>query len=215
MKFFVLSIATTVILAGCGGTWFPDDSTTASLTISPSSLADAPTGLSYSQTLSATGGISPYTWTINSGTVPAGLTLSEGGILAGIPTDPAPIPATTPTYTFSVKATDSSTTPLTATKSFSISTPISAKDSTGKVFAHVVRFDATTGLLVTITNTDSSDHTILAVAANYDAAGLEQSNSAFDLTLTTVSAGTSSSLTNKPPSTFTVNNWRIKSVTIQ
>jgi hypothetical protein len=53
-------------------------------------------GTSYSQTLSASGGVSPYgTWTITSGTLPAGLTLNAGtGVISGTPTASAS-PATT------------------------------------------------------------------------------------------------------------------------
>ncbi len=40
----------------------------------------------YSQTLEATGGTSPYTWSVISGSLPPGLTLSSGGVLSGTPT---------------------------------------------------------------------------------------------------------------------------------
>jgi hypothetical protein len=43
-------------------------------------------GGAYSQTLAATGGISPYTWTVTGGALPAGLTLSAAGVVSGIPT---------------------------------------------------------------------------------------------------------------------------------
>lgn len=39
----------------------------------------------YSQTLNATGGITPYIWTILSGSLQAGLTLSSGGTISGTP----------------------------------------------------------------------------------------------------------------------------------
>ncbi|MEN0063858.1 MAG: putative Ig domain-containing protein [Myxococcota bacterium] len=43
-------------------------------------------GAPYSQTLSATGGTAPYTWSITEGTLPAGLTLSAGsGEVSGTP----------------------------------------------------------------------------------------------------------------------------------
>ena len=47
----------------------------------------------YSDTLTATGGTTPYTWSVNSGTLPAGLTLSSAGVLSGTPPPP---PAATP-----------------------------------------------------------------------------------------------------------------------
>ena len=54
--------------------------------ISTSSLTNGTVGTAYSQTLTATGGTTPYTWTIASGTLPAGLTLSSNGVISGTPT---------------------------------------------------------------------------------------------------------------------------------
>jgi hypothetical protein len=43
-------------------------------------------GISYSTTLSATGGVPPYSWTLASGDLPAGLSLSSTGAISGKPT---------------------------------------------------------------------------------------------------------------------------------
>jgi uncharacterized repeat protein (TIGR01451 family) len=43
-------------------------------------------GIAYSTSLTATGGTTPYAWSVNSGTLPAGLTLSAAGVLSGTPT---------------------------------------------------------------------------------------------------------------------------------
>ena len=43
-------------------------------------------GVLYSQTLQATGGTIPYTWSVSSGSLPDGLTLSAAGLLSGTPT---------------------------------------------------------------------------------------------------------------------------------
>ena len=43
-------------------------------------------GVAYSQTLTASGGTGPYTWSIDTGTLPAGITLSSAGVLSGTPT---------------------------------------------------------------------------------------------------------------------------------
>ena len=65
-------------------------STQLSLTITPAlviltnSLNSGTVGTSYSQTISASGGTSPYTFT-SPGTIPAGLTLSTAGLLNGTP----------------------------------------------------------------------------------------------------------------------------------
>ncbi|MBD9510839.1 Ig-like domain repeat protein [Ensifer sp. ENS10] len=67
------------------------------------SLAAGTVGTAYSQTLTASGGTSPYTFSV-SGTLPAGLTLSSGGVLSGTPTVAG-------SYSFQIVATDSSTGP--------------------------------------------------------------------------------------------------------
>jgi len=58
------------------------------ITITPAALAQGTVGTAYSQTLTATGGIAPYsTWTLTSGTLPAGLTLNAStGVISGTPT---------------------------------------------------------------------------------------------------------------------------------
>ena len=55
------------------------------LSITTSSLPNGTVGVAYSQTLVATGGTTPYTWTITSGTLPAGLSLSSSGVISGTP----------------------------------------------------------------------------------------------------------------------------------
>ncbi len=56
-------------------------------------------GVAYSQTLGASGGTTPYAWTLAAGTLPAGLQLSSAGVLAGTPTTAA-------TSTFTVQVRD-------------------------------------------------------------------------------------------------------------
>lgn len=63
-----------------------------SITISPalsidtsSPLPSGAIGIPYSLNLAASGGIPPYTWSVNSGTLPAGLTLSAAGVISGTP----------------------------------------------------------------------------------------------------------------------------------
>ena len=55
-------------------------------TISTVSLPAGAVGTAYSQTLAATGGTTPYSWSVSSGTLPAGLNLSATGVLDGMPT---------------------------------------------------------------------------------------------------------------------------------
>ena len=56
------------------------------LSIGTGSLPNGTVGVTYSQTLSVTGGSSPYTWSAVSGTLPAGLSLSSSGVISGTPT---------------------------------------------------------------------------------------------------------------------------------
>jgi hypothetical protein len=81
------------------------------ITIAPATLPAATVGTAYSQTLTATGGTAPYTWSLVSsststgistgGTLPPGLTLNaSSGAITGTPT-------TAGTYAFTIQATDS------------------------------------------------------------------------------------------------------------
>jgi large repetitive protein len=79
--------------------------------ITTTSLGNGTVGVAYNQTLAASGGISPYNWTLSNGSLPGGLNLSSTGIIAGIPT-------TAGTSTFIVMATDN--TGIKATKTLSI-----------------------------------------------------------------------------------------------
>lgn len=81
----------------------------------PSVLPATMIGTAYSQNLTSKGGMAPYTYAISSGALPAGLTLSDSGVLSGTPTKAG-------TFSFTVKATDSSTGtgPYTGTRLYSL-----------------------------------------------------------------------------------------------
>ena len=85
---------------------------TGTFSITSVSLVNGQVGAAYSQTLTATGGTIPYTWSIVSGTLPVGLTISSEGVILGTPT----ITGGPTSITF--KVTDS--TGANATKSISI-----------------------------------------------------------------------------------------------
>jgi hypothetical protein len=51
-------------------------------------------GVAYTDTLTATGGTAPYTWSVNAGSLPPGITLSSAGVLAGTPTTAGSYPFT-------------------------------------------------------------------------------------------------------------------------
>jgi hypothetical protein len=83
------------------------------LVITTTSLNDGVVGIAYSQTLSATGGNSTYTWSLASGTLPAGLTISPAGVISGTPT-------TAGNSSFVVQVQDTGTPQQTKTQSLSI-----------------------------------------------------------------------------------------------
>ena len=67
--------------------------------INPPALPDGDVGVSYHQTITASGGTAPYTFAVTSGTLPPGLTLATGGLISGAPT-------TVGTSDFTVTGTD-------------------------------------------------------------------------------------------------------------
>ena len=85
------------------------------LTITTSSLPSGVVGLGYSQTLSATGGQPPYTWSVVAGSLPAGLALAPStGVLSGTPSAAG-------TANFTVQLSDDfQPTPQTTTRIFTL-----------------------------------------------------------------------------------------------
>ncbi|WP_158240596.1 Ig-like domain-containing protein [Telmatospirillum siberiense] len=75
-----------------------------SIAVSPTTLAAGTVATAYGQTLTASGGKSPYSFstTVASGALPPGLSLSATGLVSGTPT-------TAGSYSFTVSGTDSST----------------------------------------------------------------------------------------------------------
>ena len=64
------------------------------LQVTSSQLSGGTVGTTYSATLSASGGTSPYSWSVSSGTLPSGLILSSSGTLSGTPTVAGAFPFT-------------------------------------------------------------------------------------------------------------------------
>jgi uncharacterized repeat protein (TIGR03803 family) len=78
------------------------------LSITTASLPSGKVDVSYSATLTATGGLPPYTWGIISGNLPTGLTLNAGtGVISGKPKTPG-------TFNFTVQVSDSQSPPVSA-----------------------------------------------------------------------------------------------------
>jgi len=90
------------------------NSAPADLVITTTSLSNGTVGVAYSATLGATGGVSPYAWSVVSGSLPAGLTLnSQTGAISGTPTSAG-------TSTFTAQVADSQSPADSAAKTFSV-----------------------------------------------------------------------------------------------
>jgi len=84
------------------------------LIITTTSLPGGAVNVAYSATLQATGGTTPYSWSITAGSLPAGLSLNATtGEISGAPTASG-------TSNFTVQVTDSAPSPASATQSLSI-----------------------------------------------------------------------------------------------
>src|SRR5271157_3697644 len=84
------------------------------LIIKTTSLPPGTVNVPYGATLSAMGGLPPYTWSVIQGSLPAGLTLNAtSGVISGTPT-------TAGTSNFTVRVRDSQSPPATATAPLSI-----------------------------------------------------------------------------------------------
>jgi len=113
----------------------------APVAVSTSSLPAGTRGVGYSQTLAASGGTGPYTWSVSSGALPAGLSLSSGGIITGTP-------SATGTTSFTVRAQDSASAAATRALSITIAAPVSVTTTTlaaGTVGTSYSRTVAATG----------------------------------------------------------------------
>lgn len=90
-------------------------------------LHDGVVSTAYSETISAQGGVSPYTFAVVSGSLPAGLSLNTAtGVISGTPTTAA-------TSTFTIKVTD--TNGSTGTTNFSITIAAPASGLTNYEFS--------------------------------------------------------------------------------
>jgi len=70
------------------------------ITVLPGLLPTVSVDTFFSETLSSSGGVEPYTYALQSGALPFGLSLSASGILSGMPTQRG-------SYSFSVRSTAS------------------------------------------------------------------------------------------------------------
>ena len=100
---------------GCQGTQAITLQICPVITVNPTSLANGTVGLGYTQTVSATGGATPYTFSLASGALPTWATLNAStGAITGTPNS-------TTSATFTIRATDANN--CSATRAYTI-TPV-------------------------------------------------------------------------------------------
>src|SRR5262249_38364354 len=116
-------------------------------------------GVPYDQILTATGGIAPVVWSVPPNTLPTGLSLNATtGEITGTPISSATTP---PSFTFTVTVTDSSATPLTAQKQFTLTPISSAATQRGPVAIVQSDFNADGSQDLAIVNQATNNVTVL------------------------------------------------------
>jgi len=125
-------------------------------------LPSGTVGTTYSQTLAATGGTPPYTWSISGGSLPAGLSLNTStGQISGTPT-------TAGTSNFTVRVTDSAS----GSDTQDLSITISPSGTTGPTISSITPNNPYVGQTIVISGSgfgaskESSTVTIGGVTAN-------------------------------------------------
>jgi hypothetical protein len=83
------------------------------LAVSTTFLPTAISGTAYTATLQASGGTTPYAWSLHAGALPSGLALSSGGSISGTPTQ-------TGQFNVTVEVADSSSPKQTATQALTL-----------------------------------------------------------------------------------------------
>lgn len=113
------------------------------LSVATGSLQDGTVNVGYNQTLQASSGVQPYTWSLTSGNLPFGLSLAASGVISGTP-------VATGTYNFTVQVADSSTPQQTASANLSITIEPGPTDNSrlSGYYAFSVRGFDTNGLFV-------------------------------------------------------------------
>ncbi len=95
----------------------------------PATLPTGTIGTLYSQTMTATGGVTPYTWSesthFGQNGLPPGVTLTSAGLLSGTPTSSSGSP-----YTFRLTVTDAASTVVNQNESLTITPKLAITTST-------------------------------------------------------------------------------------
>jgi len=171
----------------------------APLAITASTLPAVTVGGTYAQTLQATGGSSPYQWSITSGQLPAGMTLSPvTGTITGTPT-------TAGTSTFTATATDTSNPTQTASlvmslavntqlapasvAQLSISAPASTTGTVGSPYTQALGVSGGTGPYTWSFSDGFPAGLTLSPSGVVSGTPLPGSNGSYNVTVSVVDAG--------------------------
>lgn len=118
------------------------------VSVATSTLNPAAVGSAYNQSVTATGGTSPYSWSLASGSLPAGLSLSGTGAITGTPTSSAK------NATFVVRVTDADSRVATAELQIRVEVAITTSTVSG-----ATRGISYTQSLASVGGTPSVTHT--------------------------------------------------------
>jgi len=118
--------------------------------VTASPMGTGTTGSAYSRQLIASGGSTPYAWSLISGSIPDGLTMASGGIISGTP-------GTTGQFDFTVRVTDSKGATVDKPLSITVIAPASGYESqfTSQNVAATLKPDQTFFVTVRWLNTGS------------------------------------------------------------
>jgi len=182
----IIVMLTSVLgLAGCAGLVASNSTGTPSpLSITSASLPNAQAGTAYSATLTATGGTTPYTWSVAAGSsLPSGLSLNAStGQLSGTP-------AQSGTFSFTVQVSDPGTTVQTASKTLGLI--VSSTSTVSITTAVLPSGQVGTAYSATVAATGGSTPYSWSLAAGSSLpAGLSLSSSSGALSGTPTQAGT-------------------------
>ena len=111
--------------------------------IAPTSLPGGMVGLVYQTTISSSGGLAPYTFSVSAGNLPAGLSLAAStGVISGTPT-------TAGSGTFTIHVADAETPTVAASQAYTVTVIPTLSVSTSSLPAANIGVNYTTSLVAT------------------------------------------------------------------